>query len=445
MMRSLYSGISGLRNHQTRMDVIGNNVSNVNTTGFKASRTIFQDIFSQTLSSGMSNTGTSGGTNPVQIGLGIRLSTIDVMHTGAPFGRTDNPFDMMIENEGFFIVQDSTGGNFFTRVGNFGIDNQGYLVSSEGLFVMGFGPNWDNVVMANPDGSPPADPSAIVFHPATVGVPAFTGTLLPGFVSTQSSVRLLADDGSGARVDIHGNVVPAGTGWVGGIVSQPATALAASGGYPGVGWVSSGVLAPNFTDNPDEVRAAINGTLLSGFVTEPSAQRLLALPDGTGWLDGAASIPVVQERPAWIEFPPVEFWNMETIQPIRLRVEHSTGGDFVDLLGFTVANNGTISVIMNNLRVDIAQLGLALFSNVNGLERAGNSLWRETASSGESLITRAGEDGAGTVRGGGLEMSNVDLAAEFTDMIVTQRGYQANSRIITVSDSLLEELVNLKR
>ena len=160
MMRSLYSGISGLKNHQTRMDVIGNNVSNVNTTGFKCSRTIFQDIFSQTLSSGMANTlaqGGSGGTNPMQVGLGIKLSSIDIMHTSAPFGRTDNPFDMMIENEGFFIVQDSTGGFFFTRVGNFGIDDQGYLVTSEGMFVMGFGPSPGNVVPAGPN----VDPSAI--------------------------------------------------------------------------------------------------------------------------------------------------------------------------------------------------------------------------------------------------------------------------------------------
>ena len=157
MMRSLYSGISGLRNHQTRMDVIGNNISNVNTTGYKTSRVIFQDIFSQNVSSGMANQGFIGGTNPLQIGLGIRLSSVDVMHTPAPFARTDNPTDMMINGDGYFIVR-GPDGPFYTRAGNFYIDNEGYLVNAQGFYVCGY--SYEVTTGVIDPGSPeiPADP-----------------------------------------------------------------------------------------------------------------------------------------------------------------------------------------------------------------------------------------------------------------------------------------------
>ena len=302
MMRSLYSGISGLKNHQTRMDVIGNNIANVNTTGYKASRVIFQDIFSQTVSSGMANTGVSRGTNPIQIGLGIRLSTVDVLHTWAPYGRTDNAFDMMIEGDGFFIVQGAEG-NFYTRAGNFYLDNEGYLVTSDGMYVMGYTGTF-TVEPGDPDADPPIPP-----------IVEFNDDIEMG---TLSRIRLKAEDIGGAGTD-------------------------------------------------------------------------------------------------------------------------------VDLYGFNVADDGSISVMIDNVKVSIAKVAVALFANYGGLEKAGNNLYRATSSSGAALDGPAMENGAGTIRGGGLEMSNVDLSTEFTDMIVTQRGFQANSRIITVSDTMLEELVNLKR
>jgi len=277
MMRSLYSGISGLRNHQTRMDVIGNNISNVNTVGYKTARVIFQDIFSQNVKGGMANQGNIGGTNPIQIGLGIRLSTIDVIHTPAPFQRTDNPLDMMINGEGFFVVE-GPDGNFFTRLGNFYIDNEGYLVNSAGYYVMTVPPDMDL---------------------------------------------------------------------------------------------------------------------------------------------------------------PIEADDLE-----RIQLRDAAGNP---LLGFSVDDSGMISIMENNVKVELARIVIAMFSNPGGLEKVGNSLYIETPSAGDAVWTMAYNDGAGRIDGGGLEMSNVDLADQFTDMIVTQRGFQANSRIITVSDTMLEELVNLKR
>ena len=328
MMRSLYSGISGLKNHQTRMDVIGNNISNVNTVGYKTSRTIFQDIFSQTVKSGTANLDFIGGTNPTQIGLGIKLATVDVLHTPAPFQRTDNPFDMMIEGDGFFIVMNENGDYYYTRAGNFYLDDQGYLVSSHGYYVMGytFEPEW----VAEPEqGTPGMDDY----------VPEGPGYLAMGGVPSATLQRI--------RLKIEG-------------------------------------------DFPED----------GGVMIDP----------GAGGGGGGTDIFVSQ-----------------------------------DLVGFSVGQDGSVSVILNNIKETIAFLGVAMFANPGGLEKAGNSLYRESPSSGEVVLTQALMDGSGRVNGGGLEMSNVDLATEFTDMIVTQRGFQANSRVITVSDTLLEELVNLKR
>ena len=334
MMRSLYSGISGLKNHQTRMDVIGNNIANVNTVGYKTSRVIFQDIFSQTAKSGsydlyqrdLNNGATSprniGGTNPLQIGLGIKLATVDVLHTPAPIQRTDNPFDMMIEGDGYFILQDENQNYYYTRAGNFYLDDEGYLVSSHGYYVMAYTYDLDYVAAIPPE----IDNEGVV-----------------------------TDEGSPASVAV----------------------------------------GEDMSSNLRKIR--------------------LRVPNGD--YDG-------------VDDPT----NADYIGP-----------EFLDLIGFSVGKNGDVSVIIDNIKQTIGFLGIGMFSNPGGLEKAGDSLYRESPASGHVVETMALMDGAGRTLGGGLEMSNVDLATEFTDMIVTQRGFQANSRVITVSDTLLEELVNLKR
>jgi len=313
MMRSLYSGISGLKNHQTRMDVIGNNIANVNTVGYKTSRVIFQDVFSQTVNSGTANLGYIGGTNPLQIGLGVKLSSVDVLHTPAPIARTDNPFDVMIEGDGYFILQNEDGDYYYARAGDFRLDDQGYLVSSHGYYVMGY-----KYPLSWEDEIPP-------------------------------------------QYTPEGNLVP-GTGI------------------------------------PGHILVDENG-------------------DGLG----------------------------ASLERIQMKFEDTTLGIDQDLVGFSVGQDGAVSVIINNVHETIAYLGVGMFSNPGGLEKAGNSLYRESPASGRALHTLPLMDGAGKTLSGGLEMSNVDLATEFTDMIITQRGFQANSRVITVSDTLLEELVNLKR
>ena len=341
MMRSLYSGVSGLKNHQTRMDVIGNNIANVNTVGFKTSRVVFQDIFSQTSKSGSRDLYVDldptiqrniGGTNPVQIGLGVKLATVDVLHTQAPITRTDNPFDVFIQGDGMFIVQDINENYYYTRGGNFYLDDEGFLVTAHGYFVMGY--TYDlKVVTYDFDPDNPELPDTPV--PASVEVDKERGLL-------------------GATPDDDG-VLP--------VLNKIRLRV------------------PNDENDPTD-------------------------PDAVSTVDNPF---------------------------------------FVDLVGFSVGNNGDVNVVINNISQTIAYLGIAMFSNFGGLDKAGNSLYRESPSSGQAVIGMALENGSGSTVGGGLEMANVDLANEFTDMIITQRGFQANSRVITVSDTLLEELINLKR
>jgi len=431
------------------MDVIGNNIANVNTAGYKTARVIFQDIFSQNVAAGMANNqgvpgqGGVGGTNPTQIGLGIRLSTVDVLHTRAAFQRTDRETDMMINGDGFFIVR-GPDGDFYTRAGNFDIDSLGYLVNSLGYYVMGYSYDLTMGIV---------DP----------GLPAYP---LDGMEEALTS-RLLEE---GDEI-LPGTMVPAGAFKAGSLIPENAFGPgvpAASPGSPGFFTVPVGTSWP---PSPMQVRNAFN-VPASGAGVDPNEFTTILTPPSEqrnpvfGLIPGPAYNPgddkglsrirvmsdVFKRIPAWENMtdeqrdallPMIESGNIaDDFDP---NFFNNFPNEEVSLPGFSVADNGDVSVILQNRKVVIGRIAIAMFANPPGLEKAGNSLYRESASSGPVEVTEAYMFGAGKIDGGGLEMSNVDLANEFTDMIVTQRGFQANSRIITVSDTMLEELVNLKR
>lgn len=291
MMRSLYSGVTGLRSHQTKMDVIGNNISNVNTVGFKASRVIFQDIYSQTVAPASAATANTGGTNPQQIGLGVQLGTIDVLDTESSSQYTGNTLDLAIDGDGYFVIRD--GGSYtYTRAGNFYTDSENYLVDSNGNYVTGYEVETDG-----------------------------------DLVYRDASNVVCASTDAGAHLTMQKIFI-----------------------------------SPNYYD----VSISANGQVVG--------------------LDEVTSESTV-----------------------------------------------------------LGQLVLATFSNPNGLEKTGENAYRNTVNSGDPVYNAPGEGGTGSLNPGSLEMSNVDLTAQFADMIVTQRGFQANSRIITTTDEMLEELVNMVR
>lgn len=267
MMRSMYSGISGIRAHQVKMDVVANNIANVNTSGFKASRVTFQEVLNQTIQPAFSSEESDlGGINAQQIGLGVSVGAIDILHNSSGVQRTDRALDVAIAEDGFFVVTNGVE-SLYTRAGNFYIDGQGNLV-------------------------------------------------------TQTGAKVCDDTGEPIVVDD----------------------------------------TSAYTDYSID-----NGGVLTG-------------------------------------------------------LDKDTGE--VETLG---------------------QIGIAKFTNPEGLIKDGGNLYRATANSGEAVIGLPGSEGYSALIPGALEMSNVDLSQEFTDMIIAQRGFQANARVITTSNSMLEELASIIR
>ncbi|HWJ81104.1 MAG TPA: flagellar hook-basal body complex protein [Nocardioides sp.] len=282
MLRSLFAGISGLRANQTMLDVTGNNIANVNTTGFKASTTVFSDTLSQMLTAASSGSADRGGTNPIQIGLGVQLAATMLNFNQGSAQTTGRPTDLMLQGDGFFVLRDGQE-NLYTRAGAFSFDNTGTLVAPNGTRVQGYALD-------------------------AAGLPT----------------------GAAGDIDLH----------------------------------------------------MIDATLPAG----------------------------------------------------------------VELTSYSIGPDGKVrGVFSDGVQRDICQLAVANFANPQGLEKVGDTEFRESANSGAVDLGVAGQGQRGQIMAGALEMSNVDLSSEFTNLILAQRGFQASSRVITTSDQVLEDLVNIKR
>lgn len=410
MMRSMFSGVTGLRNHQLKMDVIGNNIANVNTVGFKKSRVTFQDALNQTLQSASSPQGNRGGTNPMQIGLGMNIASIDTLHTSSSTEYTGNLTDLAIEGDGFFILGDGDQ-RYYTRAGNFGFDEEGNFVStSTGLKVMGW--RFDLNVTQPPNTSPQNIGSIVVKK----------GMMMPAKATSEVSFakNLNSDDEDGTVYDIPFKVYDskgsahnltirfnktADNTWDYSIYDQdPASPYGA------------GTLVFDNQGNIDTNNSEINSATLT--------------------LNGADDIEFT------LDFTGVTQYAKETSIDLSSQNGYAAG----TLLGVTVDTNGVITGVFDNgQNREMAQVALANFDNPQGLIKAGQNLFTYSSNSGEPQIGTSGTGGRGTISPSSLEMSNVDLSEEFTQMIITQRGFQANARIITASDEMLQELVNIKR
>jgi len=387
MLRSLFSGISGLRAHQQMMDTTGNNIANVNTTGYKSSQTTFEDTLSQLVRSAGAPQGGVGGTNPAQIGLGVRLGGISNNFSQGAAQTTGRSTDLMIQGDGFFVVQNA-GQDLYTRNGSFSFDTNGSLVTSDGGVVQGWSGN-NGVVNTNSAISPIQLPMGTLLPPK-----ATIGGNLPGDTTSPSPIVT-----SMTTYDAQGNQVTLSASFTKVTPTQWSVTL-------NDGAVSSGPSTLNFAANgstPSPTTMTVNGVNvdLSG-VTSYSGQ---------------STVSAIQQ-------------------------DGSAAGT---LQSFTISQDGTLTgVFSNGLKQTLAQLALASFSNPNGLEKAGNSTFQTTANSGTAQLGVAGSAGRGVLQQGALEMSNVDLAQEFTNLVIAERGFQANSRVITTSDEILQDLVNIK-
>jgi len=423
MLRSMFSAISGLRNHQTMMDVVGNNISNVNTSGFKSSAVVFEDVLQQSVRGAGVASDDAGGTNPIAIGLGSRLAAINTSFAQGSLQRTGRSTDFAIQGDGFFITE-QVGNIAYTRAGSFSVDALGRIVTNEGAFVQGWqADQFGAVATAGPIGDIVVPVGDLVAPVRTTTVKA--GGNLPADAAVGTAIT------TGAEVfDGQGNPVQLRLEWT----KTGANAWSVVARYVD----DTGTLIPT---PPAAGQAVTGGALTFDGAGELTSGYNLTL--AAGFLPGFPSDAITISLGAAGEGGRINQFGELT----SVAVTEQNGSAAGTLQGFAVSQEGLIVGTYSNGRTRaIGQLALATFSNPQGLEATGGTSFKETVNSGLPLLGTAGSGaGRGLITAGTLEMSNVDLSQEFTNLIIAQRGFQANSRVITTSDEMLQEVVNLKR
>ena len=432
MMRSMNSAVSALRNHQLRMDVIGNNIANVNTIGFKSSRVTFKDSLSQMLRGASGPDTSRGGTNPQQVGLGMDLSSVDTLFTTGVPDRTDRGLDVMVNGEGFFMVSaDGTdNGMYYTRAGNFDIDEDGNLVNADGLRVLGYTIDENDKITNNIGGI--KVPLADSYPPKATGNVVMEGNLdsrvidnasktpVPTTpeINRQTEITVIDSLGNNHKISLAFSkmeVTATSSTW-----QVQVTPIPEPTGYTPVIKTLTFDNSGNLTDVQDNI--GTNGEKVF---------KIDVVPGG-----GASDFSVDINLTALTQY------GSDSNALMR-----SQDGSTVGVLtSYAIGQRGEVEGVFSNGRTKIlGQIATSIFANPAGLVKMGGNLYRSSANSGDPQVNKPGTGGNGGLQPGALEMSNVDLGKEFTNMIVTQRGFQANSRIISTTDQMLEELVNLKR
>ncbi|MBD5103874.1 MAG: flagellar hook-basal body complex protein [Ruminococcaceae bacterium] len=547
MMKSLYSGVAGLKVHNQRMDVIGNNISNVNTTGYKASAVTFKDVFYQNKSYATSGDVIKGGTNANQVGYGARLGSIGQVMTQSGLTYSDSVTDCAIQGEGFFQVMDQAGNIYYTRNGNFHIDNVGNLCDANGNIVLGvsgdptgvaassnrinlyvppvdnrrasvekvykdgldeytytitansFGDNGNisfTIINTGPDETPFATQND---RSITVRINLDQDFLAPGEAPTGANdtrvtlEQAINDALTVGGVELPGEVLPLNFEYSSMPVNTHAVAASNTLSFDADGELTggnvlnltftaetAGAFANNYeinivsyTPNAASNDLATNGGVKANWtenvltirvpntaqVTQQNINDAIAAAAGGNekrvlTVNGGIS----QAQAAAIGDTSVRLGLMggkdnffksiaETMDTVKL-VGGSVEADQTtkDLESMFIDDDGVIyGVHTVHGTIALGRIDLAVFENPEGLDQVGTSYWKESLSSGSAITKKANDVGTGSIVSTALEMSNADLSQEISDMIITQRGFQANTRVITVTDTMLEELVNLKR
>lgn len=496
MVKSLYSGVSGLTTHQTRMDVIGNNIANVNSDGFKASTVTFRDIYYQGYRSATSGRATFAGNNPSEVGYGVQIGSIDkdMSQSG---GRTSNrTFDMMLEGDGFFMTltfdnlnlssDKSASTTKYTRLGKFGLDSYGNLAASNNVFVAGSRNTLDGLLAVGDDSKNSMNDVEYVDRngDGRVNASDLTYRNVLNLNDLMQQAYNVYSDEYGYMYGYDWDVILAGRAAVDG-------GAAAVDPFDNVVYDEAKMAADGVEVNDEGVPVTladkkkyldIQETLkaLNNPVTTGDGADAVTLPAGIDYRyyvdksgkeikvsvttgDGADAVTTTQ-RPDYTALytelnaratayaaAPTDA-NEDAVNEAKKAIGED--GGLVGSLSFGEADSvdvgidGIITVTYAGDMKAIARVDIAMFDNPDGLYQDGQTQFAESAASGEAKLKRPRIDPGATevsVVKNKVEMSNVNLAQEFSDMIVTQRGFQANARIITTSDSMLEELVNLKR
>ena len=490
-MRALFSAISGLGNHLTFMDVVGNNIANVNTIAFKANRVTFQDVLGQTLRGATAPGNGVGGSDPIQIGLGMQLAGVKTIHTQGSLQSTGKLTDFAIQGDGFFLLSDGAR-IFYTRDGSFDVSIAGDLVNpTNGFKVQGWNADANGLLDTT------APPSALRIPFGTrISAQRTTQIGLSGNLDASQAVggsfstTLTIFDSLGVQnavkftftknaantwgVTNAANVTAAlaggGTGSVDSIAGKPTQDI-----RQGTWAITSdavGNLSAAFTPTNGVAETAIAGTIAAGGTNTTLIPGLTLTNGGTlqagvdsvtigGGVDVAfsSSGQYLSTNPAvgatltltnGADTPHSVTVDLTELSQFsgtgQVATVSSDGFSSGSLVSFAVGSAGDITGIFSNGSSQLlGQIALGLFTNPAGLAKIGNNLFEKTSNSGEAITGAPGTGGRGVVSTGNLEGSNTDLAKEFTNVILAQRGFQASSRVITAADEMLQDLVNIKR
>ncbi|MBR1404748.1 MAG: flagellar hook protein FlgE [Treponema sp.] len=463
MMRSLYSGVSGLQNHQTRMDVIGNNIANVNTTGFKRGRVNFQDMISQQLSGASKPTEEKGGVNPKEVGLGMTVAAIDTVFTQGNLQSTGISTDVAIQGNGFFIEKNGEK-SYYTRAGAFSLDQNGTLVNpANGMRVQGWMARELNGEMVVQTAATPTD----LVIPVGSKDPAKATQNINFACNLNKNTPEIPENATEADIakgtwntefkiyDSFGNehLLNVNFTRVRGNPNQWTATVQIDPDNADFTQTRVGLGTTDGVENTFTVSFDNNGTLAA--VTDSAGNN--SNPDGEIILQASYTVPESNADADGNPYRQTMNINLGTIGSMINTVTQSASASSTKafyqdgytlgyLENFKIDSTGSITgVYSNGTNRTIGQLAMATFANQNGLEKAGDNTYVKSNNSGEAKINAAGIAGGGTFLAGALEMSNVDLTEQFTDMIVTQRGFQSNAKTIQTADTLLETVLSLKR
>lgn len=450
MMNALTTAVSGMKSSQTGLDVIANNIANVNTPGYKAQTVTFSDLLSQTIGAASSATATRGGVNPQQVGLGVQVASTSTDMTVGSTSSSSSSTDVALTGEGYFIVQTGTEGDYqFTRNGGMSIDEDGNL-NIGGYKVCGWESytlDADGNIVYNTDGAVEplnlysddysgdkqvmaAKETTYANYTGAVDSSSDVASAATGLTTIGDTTDLEFDSTSDIEVyDAQGNkydvtvdwkkcyVEDGITSWYWQASSTDGATISPSSGY--VAFDSSGKMVDT-------------ATVTSGTYNFDTTPDIVVTPPTTAGTD-----PVTVS---------VDFSKMTTTsgtESVSVKSDGYESGTVVSN-GYNISQDGTITATYSNGQTkSVGQIALAVFDNPSGLEKVGDNFYDTTTSSGDYRTVVAGEDGSGTMTSYALELSNVDLSAQFSAMMISERAYQANSKVISTSDDMLQSLINM--
>ncbi|MGA2338938.1 MAG: flagellar hook protein FlgE [Terracidiphilus sp.] len=435
-MASFSIPLTGLEADSTALNTIANDLSNMNTTAFKSESTNFSDLFYQQI-------GSTGSGDPIQVGAGVKVASNEISFTQGSINSTGNSTDVALNGSGFFVVSNGSGGYEYSRAGNFSLDTNGNLVTSNGLNVMGY-PAVDGVV--NPNAPLTAvnvpvgqvqEPQATTTMNMTANLDATTeqGTQFPAQVTVYDSLgephvaTVTFEPGAAANTWTYSVALPAADYSAAGGDAAPA-AITGTMTFNQSGNLTQ--VQPTGAANPSTVGTAPGDVSSIALNFNPAATNVLA--DGAAGLNvqwnlmGAAGTPTISQ--------------VDTTSAVSATTQNGyASGQYQS---FTVGSDGTVTASYSNgQQQNVGQLALANVTNSQGLNLMGNGDYQTTQASGTAVMGTSGTSGLATVQDDALEASNVNISTEFSDLIIAQRAFEANAKSVTTFDTVTQDTINM--